>query len=709
MTVTQPQSPVDPRIAAALEARHVAVFGASSTPGKWGYNAADRIVNGGFAGKVTLVNPRGGTVLGRPLEDYRASEGADLAVVATPAASVASVIEQCGEVGIGMAVVYAGGFRETGVESNVDREAALLDKARRSDVRIVGPNSLGLFSNTVNLNVTMVPNLPGGAVSMISQSGGVAQQAAHRLSALGSGYDVMLSLGNKLDLTLDEAIGAVSGRPSTESIFLYLERLDEGDRFLDSLALLTQEVPVVALLAGRTVAGRRATVSHTGSLMGNWERVAGLLRDSGALVVERLEDAVAAAAGARRVRARAGRRVFVLSDGGGHSVLFSDALDLAGYELHPPDAELKAELEPLVGPVISALNPMDLQGAADSDPTLYYPLVDAVLRSGDYDSLVVGGIFGGYEPFFDVSFGPAEQETARRIGRRAAEFETPVVFQSVYATDSSLALRILREEGVPCLEWPHEIVKALDSMSTASTSSSLAPAAVATAYAAELVGLTARVAAALEKHGVPHELGDVMDQQGCTTLPDGRYVLRLDGFPHKTAAGAIEVGIEARDCPAAHARLADTACEYGVPAVVRVGRFVPHTDEVLVTLFRDDREGSGMLVGAGGVDTESVRDYAIARLPKNEGDVVRALSRTRVGRRIRDAGGGALDRLAGAVVQLVHVFVEELPDLYELEINPIGVTTDTVMVLDALPSSDGSLPPGDRSDNGCMDERSGNV
>jgi acetyltransferase len=217
-------------------------------------------------------------------------------VIATPAATVPDIVGQCGTLGIGLAIVIASGFAESG---HMALNQTLVRQIAESGVRVIGPNCVGLASNTGLVNTTMI-DLPAGHVSMITQSGSVAQHVARRLDELGAGFDVLIAFGNKIDVGIRDAVGVVASRGTTSAILLYIERLDEGDALLDMLEDASRDLPIVALLSGRTNAGKAATASHTGSMVGQWERAAGLLTDAGVVVADGLNLAIAAVAGTRR-------------------------------------------------------------------------------------------------------------------------------------------------------------------------------------------------------------------------------------------------------------------------------------------------------------------------------------------------------------------------------------------------------------------------
>jgi len=663
-------------------ARHVAVFGASTTPGKWGYNAVKKLIQGGYQGEITLVNPKGGILFGRPLVPYREAAGAEVAIISTPAPVVPEVISQCGEVGIKVAIVQAGGFREVG---NLVLNEKLMRRAREGGVRIIGPNSVGVFVATNRLNMTVMPDLPSGHVAIVSQSGGVAQQGGHRLAELGSGYDVVVALGNKIDLGFGDAIKAISSRATARALLLYLERVDEGEQLLEIVSDVCRDLPVVVLLAGQTQSGRKAAFSHTGSMVDNWGRTAGMLTDAGALVQTRLELALAAVAGCDRGARRPGRRVYVLCDGGGHSVLLAESLERAGFELDIPGEELTTKLGGIVGARASGRNPLDLEGRADRDPAVYSPILHTVLASGAYDAVVVGGMFGGYEVFFDPGLATVEEDAARQIAKLASGTDVPIVFQTIYATDSSRTLAALRDANIACVEWPDEVVAVLQARMISRHRATAAPRSVDVLFHEDLVQLTDRLVRMFDRERIPHAIGHVFPEPPVVRAEATKWVLRLDGFPHKTAVGAIRLGITGAQLPASFRQLVRLAKRNGVPPIIRIAPFVPHQQELIVSFWRDDKLGAGWMVGAGGTNAEHLRDIAVGRLPRNPADVTRILERTREGVAIqKDAT--RVDAFAELIVRVAKLFEQELRDLHELELNPVAITPERAVILDALPS-----------------------
>lgn len=677
-------------LAGALQARRVAVFGASRTPGKMGYLLAEQLLAHGYAGEVVLVNPAGGTAHGLPLQDASAAAGADVAVVVVPPAGAAGVVEQCGALGIPLAVVMTAGFAEAG---EVELQEELRATAQAAGVLLVGPNCLGLFGGAAKLNLTTLPDLPTGGVALVSQSGGLASQVGRRLRQLQDGFGAIVTLGNKLDVDIADCLGVFGDLDEPLSVLLYLESFDEGDALLDAVARLRASAPVTVMLGGRSAAGREAARSHTASMFGTWHRIAALLGEAGAQVCDRLETAVAAACG--RATLLRGRRVFVLCDGGGHSVLLSDACDAAGLELPVPSPALASAIAASTPARLAATvgNPFDLAGAADTDPTVYSAVFARVAGSGEYDACLVGGIFGGYADLFGPTVGEAEVATSHELARVAAATDVPAVVQTTYGAEDTRALAALRGHGATAVEWPSEAAAWLAARAPRPPGpGSGDPAPLPDGGSADvdpaLGGHLERVRRFGLALGMVDGVGPVTARDDLAALdPAGTWVLRLDDIVHKARVGAVRVGVATADVPAAYDELVALAGTLGVAPAVRVAPFVPHDHELLLTVWRGGADGAGVAIGAGGSGVEAERDVVIGRLPRTPADVDALLHRTRSGRRALAAlPAPVADRLRAVVLELVAALDDggELGDLREIELNPLAAGDVGVALMDAL-------------------------
>ena len=689
----------------ALGAGKVAIFGASKRPDQLGHQIARQLLLQGYEGEVALINPGGGEILGVPFSPYPDdAAGADIAVIAVSAEKVPQVVAHCGHLEIPIAVVVAEGYSETG---NRDRERALVETAREYGLRILGPNCLGVHVSATNMNLTSIPALPLGKISAVLQSGGVAYQAAQRMRALGVGFDALINLGNKSDINLTDCLRTLSVRSGTGSIILYVETFDEGDDFVDVLAEVTNRLPVVTLVGGWTRDGSKVAASHTGAILNRWQRLAAVFRDCGALVTTNFAEAIAAAIpstpGHRRPTLEGGK-VFVLCDGGGLSVLLADAITHTGGHLTSPSTTLADSLGSILGRDSGAIrNPLDFAGAAYADARAYPDCLELVVASGEFSAVVVGGSFGGYSGLYGADSARLELFAATRIAEIARQSPIPIIVQTAVATEDSDPIRVLRDAAIPCVEWPEEAVAGLvalgvghvartavvdGSRSGLSSQANSDQEESTEGWDKTLAETTEIVCNALEERNIPHGVGMLVARSQLPATGLNTWVLRADGFRHKSRIGAIAVRVPTSQLLPMYDSLTASVVKRGGLARIRLAPYVDHEYEVLATFWRNSREGSGFAFGAGGLKVEERSDVSAGRLPRSTDDVQRIMSRTKIGVAIA-ASPSSCEQLCRVILELADVFMEQLTELAELEINPIGIGADGPVVLDILPTSDG--------------------
>jgi acyl-CoA synthetase (NDP forming) len=415
-----------------------------------------------------------------------------------------------------------------------------------------------------------------------------------------------------------------------------------------------------------------------------------MVESAGVYVAHSLGEACAAVARGRRLQSRRHQgvgRVLVLSYSGGCSVLQSNALADVGLALPGASDALTRDVQALFGRPMT--NPFDLAGAGDGDLGVFVKLVEAGLRHGGYDALVLAFPFGSFG-YFGAEWEADEMAAVEGLLELTRTYDTPMVVWSPIAARPGLtAVQRLRAGGLSCVEWPEEAAtivaaalfgrrgRALSSLPAAKTD---APPMLD----AGLSEATDRTIDALEAHDVAHAIGRIVTRTECEAIRDGRWVLRLDGFVHKAKVGAVKVGVPAAELIDAYDALCDVAKRYGVTKAIRLGPFVPHEEEMLVTFWRDARQGSGCAIGAGGVRAEETRDVAVGTIVRTEDDVTRMLERSEVGRRVL-ADGQLLPPTIDIILRLASAFTESL-DVGELECNPIALGAGGASVLDVLPS-----------------------
>ncbi len=384
---------VTPDLTPLFAPRAVTVVGASNDPLKWGGSLIRNLIHGGFAGPIYPVNGRGGTVCGLPAFASVAElpEVPDLALVALGAAQVNAVIQQCGERGIPAALVVAAGYSEAG-EAGAALEAELVETARRGGVTLIGPNCMGMLSVHSRLHAVGFLELrpQAGALSIVTQSGNIGVQLVTRAERRGIGIDKYVSVGNQASTSAVDVLDALGDDEQTAAALVYLEGVGDGRHFFEVARRITPKKPVVVLRGGLTEIGGRAAASHTGAMAGAAEVFMAAAHQAGCLVRTGPDESLDLAMCLTSLPLPAGRRVAVMTLGGGWGVLAADEVARAELELAPLEPSVLAELDRLLPGYWSRSNPIDLVAAIGSD--LAQRALTVLVESEMVDAVAVLGI-----------------------------------------------------------------------------------------------------------------------------------------------------------------------------------------------------------------------------------------------------------------------------------------------------------------------------
>lgn len=385
--VTPRRTPPDLR--AVFSPRSVAIVGASDDTRKWGGSALKNLLDGGYEGTVYPVNPRGGTFFG--IRAYTGlgdlPEPPDLVLMAVGGAQVKGVLEECGRRGARAAVVLAAGFSETGAEgARLERE--IVETALAGGITLIGPNCMGLMSNDRRLHGTGFVALhpPKGRLSFISQSGSIGPGVVNACEQRGIGMDKFISVGNEAMVSAFDVLEYLGDDPSTQGIMMYLEGIEDGRHFFETAKRVTSHKPVVVLRGGRTELGSRAAASHTAALAGSYAVFEAAARQAGVITCGTTQELVELGSCLSYLPLPVGRRVAIITNGGGPGVLCADEVALNGLEL----AELPQDLIDAVGAFLPSFwskgNPLDLVAAGFGEPGRR--VLELVVRSDAVDAVI---------------------------------------------------------------------------------------------------------------------------------------------------------------------------------------------------------------------------------------------------------------------------------------------------------------------------------
>ncbi len=387
--------PVDPRIVGGLfYPRSVAFVGASGRMGKWGYTLLTNTIGGGFPGEIYLVNPKGGTIAGRPVyPSVKDIPGkVDVAVVTIPADAVPALIPEFKEKGIVNMLLIASGFAETGAEG-AQKEKELVDLARANGIYILGPNTMGICNPHVNFYCTGTHVRPKrGAISVVAQSGNIGSQLLAFAELQGIGIRGFSGSGNEAMITIEDYLDTFYVDPLTKTIMLYIESVKNGRRFFESAKKLSKEKPIVLLKGGQTKAGNKAASSHTGALAADFRVFNAVCKQAGIVKVEKPMELLDLSAAFSSIPLPRGKRVAIMTLGGGWGVVTADLCEAHGLEVPELNQEIIAIVDKILPPYWSRSNPIDLVG--ENDLSIPVTVMEALMKWNGCDAVINLGILG---------------------------------------------------------------------------------------------------------------------------------------------------------------------------------------------------------------------------------------------------------------------------------------------------------------------------
>jgi len=432
--------------------KSVAVIGASNDPAKIGYDIFKNLLS--YPGKVYPVNVKEKEVMGR--KAYRSigdvEDDVDLAVIAVPRQHVLDVIRESGDKGAKVAVIITAGFGETGDEYWKEMETKIVEEARKRNMRVIGPNCVGIMNTGKNLNATFIMSAVPGRTAFLSQSGALGAGIIYKTVKEKIGFSKFVSLGNMADLDFSDFLEYLSQDEATDSIMLYLEGVRDGRKFISSLKKATKKKPVIVLKGGRSRAASEAVSSHTGSMAGSWEVYRAAITEAGGIIAETIDQALSMSRAFSQPLPR-GRRVGVITNAGGGGVLVTDQLEQNGLEVPRISERSVEELRKFLPPFASFRNPVDMIASARGED--YRKSTEILMGDESVDILIeisVVPTFAGIE----------RDEHARGIieAVRRSSAKKPVLALFMAGDVSAHARKLLESEGIPVYERPEDVAAA---------------------------------------------------------------------------------------------------------------------------------------------------------------------------------------------------------------------------------------------------------
>jgi acetyltransferase len=690
-----------------FEPQSVAVVGASERELSVGGQVLSNIINGGFKGSIYPVNPKYETVQGLPaypsIRDI--DHAVDLVVITVPAKAIADVMRQCGEHAVGGVIVISAGFGEVGPRG-LAMQNEIADIARTHNIPLIGPNCLGIIRPRIGLNASFAKSTASsGQVALVAQSGAFCTALLDWGASKGFGFSAVASLGATADVGFGEVLDYLALDPDTRSILLYIEGVSDARSFISGLRVAARLKPVVVVKSGRSESGTRAAVSHTGALVGGDEVFDAAIQRAGAVRVTTVSQLFAAAqtlASGTRVE---GSRLAVLTNGGGPGVMAADR----ATDLQVPLAELSKETIEKLSAVLpdhwSHSDPVDILGDATSER--YRAATAILLADNNVDGLLVlltpqamtdptacaEGVILAAESVRKPVLACWMGESLVRQGRQRftdagiPHFSSPeggvdaFGYLAAYRRNQNALLQApppLSKNQAPDVEGARLIIQHAMSEQRYTLSNAEAKAVLrafripvspcinATTAADALVaaeGLGLPVAMKINSPDIPHK----------TDVGGVRLHIRE---PHSVRTAFREMIEEVTaQCP--NARINGVSIE---PMVER-----PHAREIMVGIARDPIFGPVISFGAGGTAVDIFADSQVALPPLNEylsKDLIQGTRAARLLQHFRNLPEANIDQLA-EILKRVSEMACELPEIEELDINPLLVDEVDVTAVDA--------------------------
>jgi len=680
--------------------KSVAVIGASTKDLSIGNRVIKNLVDFGFTGTVYPINPSADEVRG--IKAYKSildcPDNIDVVHMVIPAKFVPQAVEECGKKGVKHIIINSGGFSETGAEGTAI-EKDFLARAKRYGIRILGPNCQGIINSDAAIraycNFTFTKPEPG-FISIVALSGGVAEVVHQAFAQAGVGTRIYASNGNAVDVTIPEIMRYLGDDDGTRVIVTYVEGLRDPANFMQTATAVAAQKPILAMKAGRTREGAKAAASHTGGLAKEDIATDLIFKKAGILSFRDEGHLIQAAAAFATQPIPKGNRVGIITNTGGPAVIATDVLVGAGCTLPPLSEATHARLKAALYPEASVGNPVDVLATGTAQH--YRACMDAMMEDDSFDCVFVNFV----TPFFVDN-----ESIAREIVAVNQQRRKPMVCNLM--TDKqqwSEVVRILREGGVPCYPLPGEAARAMAALVQYHLLRSRETAAVQrfsdvkpdkarkimdkarsagrnSLAAAEVYGI-------LEAYKIP-----VAKWKLAATPAEAAEAAAKIGFPvvvkaeaasvvHKSDMGGVALNLASASAvktAAAQMRKAITAPDLRF----FVQKFLPDGLELIMGAKAEEGLGHAVVFGLGGIYVEVMQDVVFNLTPISSAEareMLAAIKGAPLLQGVRGQKGVNQDRLT-EILQRLSQLLTDLPEIQEMDLNPVKAFADNVFVVDA--------------------------
>jgi acetyltransferase len=699
-----------------MKASSVAIVGASQSVTKRGYQAIKTLLDENYSGNIYPVNPKEDNILGLKCYDKVSSiKGpVDMALITTPAKTIPKILEDCGKKKVAGAVIIAGGFAETG-EDGKELEYEMVKVARKHGIRLIGPNTSGMITTCNNQNLVGLNDVPKGHIALLSQSGNMALTLiTEAVVKSQKGFSHYVGVGNEADINFHEYLEYFQNDPETNAILMYVEGMRDGRRFLQQAYQTTRQKPIIMLKSGRSVSGRRSAGSHTGALAGMSEVAITAFIRAGIVMVENSDELFPVAETLSSMPPIKNNNVAILADGGGHATIAADLLSDCGIQLPTLHEKTQSKLRDILPAAASVSNPVDIAGGADANPLIFAKCAKILLQDHNVGGLLVVGLFGGYSIRFAEKLAFVEEDAAHQMGKLVQDANKPIVVHSLYSFAKPHSLDLLRYYDIPVYDSVEIASKCIGTLCDWGNYLSSYEAKTDFVFKwgqkAKQKGIDIIENARKEgrKHLLESEAKELLGAHGANICADNlattaeeavEIAKKLDvpvamkivspNILHKTEAGGVQLGVDTpTNVKKTFNQIIKSAKKYKKTADIKgvlVSPMITEGLEIIVGTKIDDQFGPIIMFGVGGVMVEVLKDVSFRVLPITSRSAKMMMEEIRSVPLINGyRGKPAVDKKAiRKLLMTVSEIIESYPDIEEMDLNPVIVHEEGLVIVDA--------------------------
>jgi acetyltransferase len=689
--------------------KSVAIVGASDVEGSVGYSIVKNLTEQGYAGKVYFVNIRKPEILG--VKTYptviEIPETVDLAMIATPAKTVPDVMEECGKAGIKGAIIVSAGFKETGPEGKA-LEMQILEKAKKHDIRVIGPNCIGVIRPKINLNATFVNKLTKpGKVAFLSQSGALGSAILDWAISQNIGFSNFVSVGSMIDVDFGDLIDYFGTDPQTKSILMYAEGITEARKFMSAARHFARTKPIIVIKSGKYSESAKAAASHTGSLSGEDAIYDAAFKRAGIVRVDEIEDLFNAAEVLGTQPLPKGPNLAIITNAGGPGVMATDALIARGGKLAKLSDQTLNKLNGILPPFWSHGNPIDVLG--DAQPERYKAAIQACLNDENVDGIVIIFTQQGVVEGKSVANGIVE------MVREKAYNDKTILTSFIGNGAAHEANQIFNDNNIPTYATPEQAVKTYLTMYQYERNIELLyetpeELPVNAAPPKRPINVVFRGAVMENREVLTEDEAKrvlkyynfpVVDTAAANNVDEAIAYARKMGFPvvlkilspqivHKSDAGGVILNVHSeKEVRQAFETLIQRATAYDPQAQIIGVTVQPMVErkgyEVIIGGKTDPVFGPTILFGMGGVGVELFKDFSIGLPPLNTTLIRRMMEDTKIYQLLkgyRKEPAVNLKVLEETLLLFSQLLVD-FPQIKEIDINPLLINEKDACILDA--------------------------